>query len=527
MAIYNDIEGVNTISSTSTQGIISTANKNFKLLVNALRDFLNEIGYSEDEISMSLKKFISKEIELNGTMNVNNDKGTAISLDANGKINAKGSIKSEMFVQTPMLYLDHQRELPSTNTGGQIVYARNSEGKFDFFGYVNDRGWLSLTEGGGVAPMPSEDIRNLDSWSSSVESIITEIPETPQPGSPETKYRYVISGNATGELAEHAGEVLYWSSKNGKWEYATPEDGAFVVVKDEGNIIYVANVDGSDIQWERAYVSEKLGVDTEGLNRFSKDDTIAWCISLIDNELLDIYHEALAAFCHTQGIAYTNVDWYYTPSKNYTDADSIYADDVASNSEQVQLQLTPVPGSDGYSFRINPNEVRTLLSPAYGSQFEGKVYSGGTPMANDYIIEYNSGVVVFKYKPESTPTYLKAYKYTGEFLSDKLGTSIVLNPNKNMHVSISTPNMNYIGTGLKTDIDYRGFIAVTVNGVNVTVCDGSGEKGAFDCYFSNDGGINAVSYINKVVPKNTELYWNSLKSGYILETDDVIEFFYI
>lgn len=520
MGILTDIQGIQTISSTSTQGVISTSNSNFKKLTNALYKLLTDIGYSEDELSISIKKLIADSISTNGTISVNNESGQMISLDANGRIYAENSIRSKVFVESPLFKVDSISSVPKYGSGGEIVYARNSNGNYDFFGYINEIGWVSLTEDETTHPSPIGDVNNLESWSASVESIITELPNPPVSG-----IRYVVSQNAVGELAQYAGQIAYYNDLASKWEYSVPEAGAFVVVKDEGNIIYVSAVNGSSIIWERASISNEIGEASSGLNKFSSDSTVAYAINLLDNELLDIYHEALDAFKHSQGVGYTgNAADGYFPSKTYTDSNSIYFDSVLDNNENVKVQLTRI--SDR-AYKIPDEDVRTLLSPAYGINFEAKPMSGGAYISSEtYFVDYNSGIVFFKDAPEVTPDKLDMYKYTGQFLSDKI---VVNNPNKDMRVPTNVENADLSTTGISTTIDYRGYIDVKINGISSTVCDGdsSADRTNFDCYFSIDGGNTPISYINAIIPAGAILYWNSIKAGYIIDTEDVVSFLYI
>lgn len=534
MGILADIKSVQPISSTSTQGVIPTANTNFRLLANALFKFLTQIGYSEEDVSVGVRKLISQYVEVNGSVSVKNDSGERIRLDSSGSILAQGKIQSRSEVEAPMITIDYCAGLPGSASGGQIVYARNADGDFDFFGYVNptpnnEGGWVSLTDGGGSGPGPGYQVEDLEAWSTSVESFITELPSEHPNGA-----RYIVSEEATGALAGHAGEVAFYNELKGEWEFASAEQGAFVVVKEEGNIIYVADNTSGKTEWVRASISEQIGGEQSsgGLNDFLPTDTISYVISVLDKEMYDIFHEALHSFMHNQGKAYVGADGSedFIPSTVRTDAGNIYADDVESNCSQMTVPLEMV---NDVTYRIPETDVRALISPAYGSQYEAKIIYGGSESQDlgQYIIEYQSGTVFFKEISagiDPSQLELKAYFYTGEYLSDKMGTSMAENPNKNMHVSRNTTDSNFVDTGLATSKDYRGYIDVKINGVSATVCTSglASDRDKYDCYFSADG-ITPVSYLEELVPEGTKLYWNSTKAGFILETDDVVSLYYL
>lgn len=87
-----------------------------------------------------------------------------------------------------------------------------------------------------------------------------------------------------------------------------------------------------------------------------------------------------------------------------------------------------------------------------------------------------------------------------------------------------TPNTtigNFQSTGITISNIPYGYIIVDINGQSVSVGDGVRSK---DCYFSNDGGANAVSIDN--ITSGDTLYWNGTIAGLDLDGTDKVSLFY-
>lgn len=65
-------------------------------------------------------------------------------------------------------------------------------------------------------------------------------------------------------------------------------------------------------------------------------------------------------------------------------------------------------------------------------------------------------------------------------------------------------------------------VKVEVNGANIQV--GDGTKVGVEAYFSNDGGVTAVTI--SAIALGDQLYWNGSVAGYQLESADRISFRY-
>ena len=94
-------------------------------------------------------------------------------------------------------------------------------------------------------------------------------------------------------------------------------------------------------------------------------------------------------------------------------------------------------------------------------------------------------------------------------------------------IPLSTGAGNYQDTGLsisQTPVG-GGYVGVSVNGLEVYLADGQGEKDAADCYFSGDGGVTARAM--SAIVAGDELYWNNLNTGYVLDKGDSVDFYYM
>jgi len=100
--------------------------------------------------------------------------------------------------------------------------------------------------------------------------------------------------------------------------------------------------------------------------------------------------------------------------------------------------------------------------------------------------------------------------------------------NKNMAASVTTADGDIacataVAKAPVSSTTAGGYIGASVNGISVTV--GDGTKVAVPCYFSGDGGTTARA-LRSVVAGDL-LYWNGTVALYQLAATDIIDFTYL
>lgn len=100
-------------------------------------------------------------------------------------------------------------------------------------------------------------------------------------------------------------------------------------------------------------------------------------------------------------------------------------------------------------------------------------------------------------------------------------TSISSTSDKNILI-LSTYSIDMSATGVLISNIPKGYVEVVVNGQVQKV--GNGVTSSVDCYFSSDSGSTSLPFSSIV--SGSELIWNGITSGFILEPGDYISLLY-
>ena len=152
MSIETKLKGIRRLTNSSLTAIIDVTNLNFNSLASAQLDFLNNIQYNETTNSFSLYSGTFEFANITNKLTISLAGNETFTIDAAGKANGQ-----ELLVQvaeTKRLRFTDFNDWPSTGVPGEIIYTgiQNQQVEFgeDFIGYLQGRGWVSLTQGGGT-----------------------------------------------------------------------------------------------------------------------------------------------------------------------------------------------------------------------------------------------------------------------------------------------------------------------------------------------------------------------------------------
>tara|TARA_B100000963_G_scaffold176268_1_gene153313 strand:+ start:16587 stop:18149 length:1563 start_codon:yes stop_codon:yes gene_type:complete len=153
MAIYSKLSNIRRLTNSSLGSIIEVSNLNFNDLSIALLEFLNNVEY--DETTNAIKGLDSinvKEINVDNNLSVKLNGVTTFNIDSQGRAEGN-SFLVEVAEAKRYRHTDFPN-WPDVGVAGEIIYTgiQNQRPEFgeDFIGYLDGRGWVSLTENGGV-----------------------------------------------------------------------------------------------------------------------------------------------------------------------------------------------------------------------------------------------------------------------------------------------------------------------------------------------------------------------------------------
>lgn len=151
MSIKSKLTDIRKLTNSSLTAIIDVTNLNFNSLSKANLDFLNNIQYNETNNSFSLYSGTFEFTNITNKLTVLLDGNPTFTIDAAGKANGQELLVK--VAETKRLRFTDFNDWPSTGVPGEIVYTgiQNQQAEFgeDFIGFLQGRGWVSLTQGGG------------------------------------------------------------------------------------------------------------------------------------------------------------------------------------------------------------------------------------------------------------------------------------------------------------------------------------------------------------------------------------------
>lgn len=151
MAIYNNLQTIRRLTNASLTSLIDVTNLNFKSLSDANLEFLNNISYDEVTNSFSVYEGTFGIANVTNTFNVLESGIPTFTIQSDGSATGKNLLvevsetKRQRFTDFP--------DYPASGVPGEIVYTgvAGLDPVFgeDFIGFLQSKGWVSLTEGGG------------------------------------------------------------------------------------------------------------------------------------------------------------------------------------------------------------------------------------------------------------------------------------------------------------------------------------------------------------------------------------------
>ena len=153
MLVYQNLESIKRLTNASLTSVIDVTNLNFKKLSDSNLEFLNNINYDEFANSFSVFSGKFELAEITTGLTVTQGGITTFTIPSSG--NAIGrSILVEVGETQRQRFTDFPT-YPAVGVPGEIVYTgvAGLDPVFgeDFIGYLQSRGWVSLTDlsGGG------------------------------------------------------------------------------------------------------------------------------------------------------------------------------------------------------------------------------------------------------------------------------------------------------------------------------------------------------------------------------------------
>ncbi len=197
MAIYNNLETIRRLTNASLTSIIDVTNLNFKNLSDANLEFLNNINYDEIANSFSVYKGTFELLDVTNTFTMLESGVPTFTILSNGSATGKNLLvevaetKRQRFTDFP--------DYPAVGVPGEIIYTgvAGLDPVFgeDFIGYLQSRGWVSLTlDNGGGGTGDSGHKKFIAS-----DEVLTI----------QEDYQYWIYGNFTVEgVVDNSGELV-------------------------------------------------------------------------------------------------------------------------------------------------------------------------------------------------------------------------------------------------------------------------------------------------------------------------------
>lgn len=150
MPIYKNISSIRKLTNSSLTSIIDVTNLNFNSLSSGVFEFLNKISYDESANSMTLTSLNSDQVSITDLLSLKLDGVTTFSIDSLGR--AEGQELLVKVAETKRLRLTDFNDWPEIGVPGEIIYTgvQNQRPEFgeDFIGYLQNKGWVSLTDKG-------------------------------------------------------------------------------------------------------------------------------------------------------------------------------------------------------------------------------------------------------------------------------------------------------------------------------------------------------------------------------------------
>lgn len=150
MPVYKNLKAIRKLTNSSLTSIIDITNLNFNSLSSGTLEFLNNINYDEIANSFTAYKGTFDLVDITDTLSLKLDGVPTFTIDSLGR--AEGQELLVKVAETKRLRLTDFNDWPTVGVPGEIIYTgiQNQRPEFgeDFIGYLQNRGWVSLTDKG-------------------------------------------------------------------------------------------------------------------------------------------------------------------------------------------------------------------------------------------------------------------------------------------------------------------------------------------------------------------------------------------
>jgi len=147
MPVYKNLTAVRSLTNASLTSIVDITNLNFNSLANGVLDLLANISYDETLNTISLSQGTFDFVNITDTLSLKLDGITTVSIDSLGRIEGQEILTK--VAETQRLRLTDFNDWPDIGVPGEIIYtgiqSQKPEFGEDFIGYLQTRGWVSLT----------------------------------------------------------------------------------------------------------------------------------------------------------------------------------------------------------------------------------------------------------------------------------------------------------------------------------------------------------------------------------------------
>jgi hypothetical protein len=151
MAVYKNIESIRRLTNASLTSLIDVTNLNFKSLADANLEFLNNINYDEIANSISLYSGTFELAEITNQLTISQSSIPTFTISSSG--NATGKALLVEVAETQRQRFTDFPTYPAVGVPGEIIYTGvdGLDPVFgeDFIGFLQSRGWVSLTADAG------------------------------------------------------------------------------------------------------------------------------------------------------------------------------------------------------------------------------------------------------------------------------------------------------------------------------------------------------------------------------------------
>jgi hypothetical protein len=151
MAVYNNLQTIRRLTNASLTSLIDVTNLNFKSLSDANLEFLNNISYDEVTNSIAVYTGEFEFANITNKLQVLQSSVPMFTIESSG--NATGKSLLVEVAETQRQRFTDFPAYPAVGVPGEIVYTgvAGLDPVFgeDFIGYLQSKGWVSLTVGSG------------------------------------------------------------------------------------------------------------------------------------------------------------------------------------------------------------------------------------------------------------------------------------------------------------------------------------------------------------------------------------------